>query len=61
MGRMNEEQAVFKQLILSDFKNSSSTALKSHSSLRKFLEIENPLKMLKSAFHLKYSSRSRDI
>ena len=28
MGRMDEEQAVFEQLTLSDFKKSSSTALK---------------------------------
>ena len=30
MGRMNEKQAVFKQLTLSDFKKRSSTALKAH-------------------------------
>ena len=28
---MDEEQAVFEQLTLSDFKKSSSTVLKSHS------------------------------
>ena len=31
MRRMDEEQAVFEQLTLSDFKKSSSTVLKSHS------------------------------
>ena len=30
---MNEEQAVFEQLTLSDFKKWSSTALKAHSQL----------------------------
>ena len=32
-GRMDEEQAVFEQLTLSDFKKSSSTTLKSHSQV----------------------------
>ena len=31
MGRMDEEQAVFEQLTLSDFKKWSSTALKAYS------------------------------
>ena len=31
------------------------------SSLRKYLETESPLKMLKNAFYLKYSSCSHDI
>ena len=31
------------------------------SSLRKYLETESPLKMLKNAFYPKYSSRSHDI
>ena len=31
MGPMDEEQAVFEQLILSDFRKLSSTALKAHS------------------------------
>ena len=30
-GRMDEEQAVFEKLTFSDFKKSSSAALKSHS------------------------------
>ena len=59
---MDEEQAVFEQLNLNDFKKWSSTALKVHSqNLRKFLETESPLIMLKNAFHLKYSFRSHDI
>ena len=33
MGRMDEEQTVFEQLILSDFKKWSSTALKAHSQV----------------------------
>ena len=33
MGRMDEEQAVFEQLTLSDFKKWSSTALKTHSQV----------------------------
>ena len=31
------------------------------SSLRKFLETEGPLKMIKNAFHRKCSSRSHDV
>ena len=46
---MDEEYAVFEQ---------STVNL---SSLRKFLETESPLKMLKNVFHLKYSSPSHDI
>ena len=33
MGRMDEEQTVFEQLILSDFKKWSSAALKAHSQV----------------------------
>ena len=54
---MEEEQAVFEQLTSSDFKKWSSTALYTHSQ-----NFGNcPLKMMKIAFHLKYSSRSHDI
>ena len=34
MGRMDEEQAVFEQLTLSDFKKWSATALKAHYQVR---------------------------
>ena len=61
MGRMDEEQTVFEQLTLSDFKKWSSTALRVHCQVRIFLETESPLKMLKNVFHLKYSSRSHYI
>ena len=33
MGRMDEEQATFEHLTLSDFKKWSSTALKAHSQV----------------------------
>ena len=33
MGRIDEEQSVFEQLTLSDFKKRSSTALKAHSEI----------------------------
>ena len=61
MGLMDEEQAVFEQLTLSNFEKSSRSIKVALSSLRIFLETESPLKILKNAFHLKYSSRSHDI
>ena len=51
MGRIDEEQAVFEQLTLSDFKKWSSTVLKAHSKVRQFLATESPLKMMKNAFY----------
>ena len=59
---MDEEQTVFEQLTLSDFKKSSSAALKLYcQAWEKIFETKSPLKMLKNAFHLKYSSRSHNI
>ena len=59
---MDEEQAVFDQLTLSDVKKSKFHSIKAVlSSLRKFFKTESSLKMLKNTFHLKYSSRFHNI
>ena len=59
MDHTDEKQEVFEQLNLSDCKEYSiKDAL---ASLRKFVEAESPLKMVRNAFHLKYFSRSHDV
>ena len=55
MGRIDEEQVVFKQLTLSDFKKWSPTASKALSSLIQFLETEIPLKRTKNDFYFTIS------
>ena len=51
MGRMDEEQVVFEELTLSDFKKWSPTASKALSGLIQFLETEIPLKRMKNDFY----------
>ena len=51
MGRIDEEQVVFEQLTLSDFKKWSPTASKALSSLIQFLETEITLKRMKNDFY----------
>ena len=55
MGCIDEEQAVFEQLTS---KSGGPQHLRGTLNMGKCLETESPLKMMKNAFHLKYSSRS---
>ena len=48
---MDEEQVVFEQLTLSDFKKWIPTASKALSGLIQFLETEIPLKRMKNDFY----------
>ena len=50
MHHLDEEQAVFEKLTLSDFKKWSTTALKVHSQVETILATESLLKMMKNAF-----------
>ena len=51
MHHLDEEQAVFEKLPLSDFKKWSTTALKVHSQVETILATESLLKMMKNAFY----------
>ena len=60
---MDEEQAVFEELILSDFKKWSSTVLQAHSQVWEIFDNWKPFKNDGKCFlfHLKSSSCSQDI